>query len=271
MTKKNEKESVLRIGDKMDVRKIVWIAIMFIVGFVYFLIVRFIRLPHLKVFIYALPPHGLFVGAYNTIKGLLLQISGIIFGFFIAMTGVNFVLKYVPVVGHILRKIPPIPQLEQFGIFALIEGIFGAIFSLLPIKDRILRVLGAFATYIAVNTNEFVNLLGLRQRLAVVQANVRNHSGTVKNAISDNLPGGEKSRQERLERNKKRNQFNPRIQPSQFRKMDDEYRQCVEENIISPTPGLSPNELRGIDSRNVISRTVCKTKYLNSYLDAFRN
>lgn len=260
----------MRIGDKMDLRRIVWIAIMFIVGFVYFMIVRFLRLPHLKVFIYALPPHGLFLGIYNTIKGLALQVFGLIFGVFIALTAVNWVLKRIPIFGRLLRRIPPLPQLEQFGIFRLIEGLFGAIFSLMSIKDRLIRVAQVFGTYIATNTLQFMNLLGIQQKLTAIQTNIRNQTDAVKSmatSVTQSPTQSTQSREEMLQRNA--NAPRPPIfEPSQYRKMDDEYRQCVEENIVSPAPGTSAIELKGIDSRNTVSRIVCKAKYLNSVIAA---
>lgn len=266
----SEKESAMRIGDKMNIKRAIWIAIMFVVGFTYFMIVRYVRLPHLKVFIYALPPHGLFVGIYNAIKGILVKVFGIIFGLFIALTGVNWVIKKIKFkfIRNLLQKIPPLPILRKFGIFDLIEGMFRVIFSMMPFHRRITEGGKIFGRYIARNTTEFMNLLGVERKLQNIKKNIQDQANAI-NPVSGITQKEEPSRQESMQRNKNLPD-SPLFENSQFRKIDDEYKQCIEENIISPSPDMNTAEMQGINARNTVSRIVCKSQYLNSYLENLR-
>lgn len=265
-----EKESAMRIGDKMNIRRIVWLAVMFVVGFTYFMIVRFVRLPHLKVFIYALPPHGLFVGIYNIIKGILVKVFGLIFGVFIALTGVNWVIGKIPIkfIRKLLRKIPPLPILKRFGIFDLIEGMFRVIFSVMPFHRRITEAGKVFGRYIATNTTEFMGLLGVERKLQRIKQSIKDQANAL-NPVSIITQKEQPSRQELLQRNKNLPD-SPLFENSQYRKIDDEYKQCIEENLISPSPDINIAEMQGINARNTVSRIVCKSQYLNSYLENLR-
>lgn len=263
----------MRIGDKMDLKRAVWWMILFMVGFTYFMLVRFVRLPHLKVFIYALPPHGLWVGLYNALKGIMIKLFGWVIMFFIMCTAIYWVIGKIPFkpLRKLLRKIPPLPILKRFGIFDFIFGMWDVIFSTMPFKHRILQAGKVYGQYIATNTTEFMNLLKLKQKFEAIKGNMRNQAKSfVPFGVDVNPTPTEKSRQEVMQRNANMPQ-SPLFRNSEIRKIDDEYRQCMEENTISPALDASTLELQGINSRNMISRIVCKSKYLNSYIEELRN
>lgn len=269
MNQSEEKESIIKIGDKMNFGRIVWWIVMFLVGFTYFMLVRFVRLPHLKVFIYALPPHGLWVGLYNLIKGILIVLFGFVIMFFAMCTAVDWIIGKIPIgfIRKLLRKIPPLPILKRFGIFDFIRGMWNAIVSTWPLKQRIKHVGITYANYIARNTVEFAELLKLRQRLDRIKTGFRNQATSVLSYVSPTTEP--QSRQEMLQRNANVPEI-PIFLNSQVRKIDDEYRQCMEENIISPSPEISNAEMKVVDSRNAINRIVCKSKYLASIIEEMR-
>lgn len=247
----------------MDIRKIIWYLIMFTVGFVYFMIVRFVRLPHLKVFIYALPPHGLFVTIYNFIKGLLLKLFSYVFMFFIVLTLVYYVISLIPPpFKQLFQKIPPLPILKRFGIFDFIWGLLKAIFTVWPLKEKPLAFGKVFGAYIAKNTTEFMQLLGVQNKLMMIKGRIQAQTDALKSSIT-NKP--DPSRQEKLQRNANLPE-SPMFEASVYRKIDDEYKQCIEENLVSAPADASKMEIRGIDSRNAVTRIMCKSKYLNAHL-----
>jgi hypothetical protein len=242
------------------------------VGFVYFMIVRFVRLPHLKVFIYALPPHGLWVGLYNFLKGILIKLFGWVMMFFIVLTAIYWVIskiKFKPI-RKLLQKIPPFPTLKKFGIFDFIGGLFKVIFSTMPFHKRIIETGKVFGRYIERNTTEFMNLVGLQQKLRNIKTSIRNRTKSLTQFGSAQTTTEQKSREEMLQRNATLPR-SPLFQNHQARKIDDEYKQCLEENMISPAPSLSTVEIQAINSRNVVNRIVCKARYLDSYLEELRN
>lgn len=263
----------MRIGDKMDLRRTVWWMIIFMVGFTYFMLVRYVRLPHLKVFIYALPPHGLWIGLYNALKGIMVKLFGWVFMFFMLCTAIWWVIgkiRFKPL-RNLLRKIPPLPILNSFGVFNFILGLWRGIFSVMPFQDRILYLGRVYGQYIATNTNRFMDLLQVRQKLENVKENIREQSRAVTTfGTNPTLDPEKPSREEMMQRNANMPQ-SPLFQNSEIRKIDDEYRQCIEENTISPGLDASAIELQGINSRNMISRIVCKSRYLNSYIEELRN
>lgn len=252
----------------MDIGRAIWFMIMFLVGFVYFMIVRFVRLPHLKVFIYALPPHGLWVGLYNLLKGIMIKLFGWVMMFFIILTAIYWVIskiKFYPI-RRALQRIPPFPILSKYGIFNFIGGLFRVVFSTMPFTTRIIETGKVFGNYIATNTLAFFNLLGLQQKLENIQTSIRNTT----QSITQPSVSVQQSREETMQRNATTSQ-SPIFQSTQTRKIDDEYKQCLEENIISPSPDISSAELQAINARNVINRIVCKSRYLDSYLEELRN
>jgi hypothetical protein len=257
----------------MDLKRAVWFMILFVVGFTYFMLVRYVRLPHLKVFIYALPPHGLWLGLYNIIKGVLIKIFGWVFMFFMVCTAIYWLIGKIPFkpIRKLLRKIPPLPILKRFGIFDFIMGLWDVIFSKMPFQNRILQAGKVYGQYIATNTTEFMKLLQLQEKLQSMKQNIRNQANSLIPSGVDTAPTpSEPSRQETMQRNANLPQ-SPLFRNSEIRKIDDEYRQCLEENTISPGMDASPIELSSINSRNMISRIVCKSRYLNSYLEELRN
>ena len=257
----------------MDIKKYVWWLIIFTVGFTYFMLVRYVRLPHLKVFIYALPPHGLWVGLYNMLKGVMIKLFGWVFMFFMMCTAIYWLIGKIPFkpIRKILQKIPPLPILKRFGIFDFIIGLFKVIVSKMPFQKRILQFGKVYGQYIATNTTEFMKLLHLKEKLDSMKQNIKNQARAVTpfGAATQTEPDPA-SRQESMQRNANLPQ-SPVFQNSEIRKIDDEYRQCIEENIISPDTDVSPMELKNIDARNTVSRIVCKSKYLNSYIEGLRN
>lgn len=250
----------------MNFRRIIWLMVMFVVGFVYFMIVKNIRLPHLRVFIYALPPHGLYLRIYGFIKGLLLQAFGWVMMFFVLLTGINWIIKKVipKPFRKLFQKIPPLPILKRFGIFDLIEGAFRVVFSNWSITKRIEKTAYILGAYIARNTDEFMKEFGIKKGVDNLSSNISAYA-----SAGSAVPSAVPSREERLQRNANAEE-KPVFDRGEARKADDEYKQCIEENIISADPETSAFNLQSIRAQNTIARTICKTKYLNTYMEGLK-
>jgi hypothetical protein len=177
--------------------------------------------------------------------------------FFVLLTVIYWTIsKIIPKpFRKLFQRIPPFPILKQFGIFDLVGGIFGVIFSNSKFLERVEKTAYIFGAYIERNTTEFLKLMGI--------------NSDIKPTIVPPAPEAtavEPSREETLRRNPDA-EDPPIFGRSDARKADDEYRQCIEENIISAPPDTSVAALQSIKAKNTISRTVCKAKYLNSYLE----
>lgn len=227
--------------------RVIYIIVLFIVGFVWFNIVSLLRFPHLRVFVYALEPKGLILRLWSYVRAGLTFVFGIVMMFLIMMYFIWLLIKkFVPnfpiPFKKILLKIPPFPQLERAGIFAFIGNLFKAIFSRSKLPKRLKLVGKTFADFIRQNTGMILAALGIKSDF-----------------IMDQLPPQRKIREPREKKKKKK------YDDSAERKIDDEYQQCLEENTVPITEEMSKTEKETAGFKNTISRTVCQTKKVQSY------
>lgn len=229
--------------------------VLFVVAFVYFVIVSQFRLPHLRVFVYALKPQAFWTAIWSVAKSYILIIFGAVCTFCVIMYFIWLIIKkFVPnfpiPFKTILLKIPPLPQLERAGIFALIHGIFSAIFGRGNLMKRLTKVGATFANFIVRNT-------GMLMSAARGATSKVNFYPSKVNVASD--------REERKRRNKKRRPETGGFNSSP-REVDDEYQQCIEENTIPATPDMTPKEVQQINNKNSRSAVTCKMRTLQTQM-----
>lgn len=229
--------------------------IMLVVGFIYFFIVKWIRLPHLNVFVYAFPP---LIRVWNNMKGMMIQAVGWILAFFLLMYVIWKVIKlFIPDIPifplrKMLLRIPPLPQLEKTGMFKLFDGVYNAIFQKGKWDERSLRIAGGLGGFLETYSDQLLGMMGLGSL-----------APSVPNKVT--LPPPPPSREEILQRNRNR-QPAAGTEKSEVRKTDEEFRQCMEENVVPVEPDISKLQLQLIEAKNTVSRTICKVKYLNSFV-----
>lgn len=224
--------------------------ILFIVGFVWFNIVSLLRFPHLRVFVYALEPRGLWLGIWNAIRNILIHILGYIILFLVIMYFIwLFIKKVIPnfpiPLKMILLKIPPFPQLEKAGLFTFIGNILKAAFGGGRFAKRLKLVGITFRDFVARNTYRILAALGIKITMPITIGDT---------TITPAKP-------EKKRKSKKKKKFD--LDAAQ--KMDDELVQCLEENLATITPDMSPNEKKVVLAKNVIARTVCKARSIQSW------
>jgi hypothetical protein len=245
----------------MSFNRLIYLIVLFIVGFVWFNIVSLLRLPHLRVFVYAVEPKSIIIGIWQKIRGYLLIVFGIVFMFLVMMYIIWLIIKkFVPnfpiPFRTILLKIPPFPQLERAGIFAFIGNLGKAAFGRGKFVQR-LELLGrTFGMFIARNTQMIMDALGIGY-LTKLPAGA-------KGRYADGNPNTGPSREDQLARNRKRARDNP-FEPSDARKSDDEYQQCIEENTAPVTEEMSRTEKLVTNQKNSLARIICKTRSLQTW------
>jgi hypothetical protein len=247
--------------DRNPANRMIMIAVMFIVGYVYFVLLSFLRLPHLKVFAYALPPHDKIIMGWDGLKQALAKLfAAICIALLLLWILWIIIKKFVPnfpiPFKLILLKIPPFPQLERTGIFALMS----AIVRLIGGDEKGWKRVGSFfkvvASFIAINTELWLNLVG-------IQTTPKNKPTPNTDRSSANPP---MSAEDRKRRNREEAEKQPPFESSEQRQIDDEYQQCLEENTKPVTVDMSNGERRATLASNSFARVACRTRTLQSYM-----
>lgn len=237
----------------MSFNDLIFYAVLFIVGFVVWAIARRIRLPHLRVFTYALPPWRLwipitmgFVVVMSMIFTVVLVL--LIVAYFIWL----FIKKVIPwPIKPILLSIPPFPQLERTGIFGLIGAFLNIFFGEGGAKkffDRILKFWDTAARFVVGNGDMIVAALRGEKK---TKSSYSSEGGL--NISQDPIRGGEKRPP-------------PVFEKTDDHTADDVYQQCMEENVIKITYDMSKSDQRKAESKNKLNQTLCKAKKMQAYM-----
>lgn len=247
----------------MSFDKVIYYFVLFVVGFIWFTLVSFLRLPHLRVGVYAIEPKGAIMGAWRKIQVFLLIAFAVIMFFMFFMYVIWLIIKkFVPnfpiPFKTILLKIPPFPQLERAGIFAFYHNIMKAIFGKGKFAKRAKLVGKTFADFIARNTEMVMRAIGLGYMFDTFDSKKSNNG---KYAQGDTRLAP--SREERMARNQKRK--DPPFEAGAYRKADDEMQQCLEENTVPITKDMSKMDRQITAQRNAMSRIICKARGIQSW------
>lgn len=246
----------------MNFSQIIYYFVLFIVGFVWFTLISFLRLPHMRVGVYAIEPKGAVMGVWRKVQGALLIAFVVIMCIMFFFYGLWIIIKkFVPnfpiPFRKILLKIPPFPQFERAGIFAFIHSIIQAIGGKGKFWTRMERLGKAFGLFIARNTEMMMRAMGM----GYLMKSGNNMAASGKYADGDTrLP---LSREQRLARNNRRR--DSPFEAGAYRKADDELQQCLEENLVPITKDMSNVERQIVAQRNNMSRIVCKARTLQTW------
>jgi len=238
----------------MSVGRVLYLVIAYVILFFFWMIFRWIILPHLRVGVYALQPSFFWVSLWK----VLMSIAGTLFNY-ICMALVMIWIVYLLIktfipnfpipLRTILLKIPPFPQLEKGGIFDLFSGIAGIVFSRSSFKERMVRAGKRVGMFISKNVDLTLSVLGLKGAVDRIQFAPRDGASTPPPVPKR---GGHKKPSSKFEK-------------SEDRLADDVYQQCMEENTIVIEDGMSEKEKQSATRKNLTTSTFCKTKSLQSY------
>lgn len=217
-----------------------------IVLFVYFIILCQIRLPHLKVFVYALEPHSAFVGGWLRVVVILWIIFAVLMCFIVWMWILwKIINKFVPKkilffkVRSRILAIPPFPQMERAGLFALCDGLYDAIVARTSFGHRLQMFGSTFANFIRTNTYMVMALIGgddLQDLTSGHVWNVAEPEDTEPEVVRDESP----------------------FTGSNYSQVDEEYQQCLEENIVPVSPDMSSDERTEASTKNRQAKVTCQ-------------
>jgi hypothetical protein len=225
------------------------------VFFVWFNVISLLRFPHLRVFVYALEPKGLWLGMWNRVRYYsliaILILSVVLLMFYGLWVLIKTFMPNFPIpLRSIFLAIPPFKQLEKSGMFAFIGGLLKALFGRTKFITKMGRVGKVFADFIARNTDVVLGVLGIKKAF----------TGDAYAEGEAYLPQSEEERKRRNAERQRENVFDK----SDDRKMDDELMQCIEENTAHVTEDMSKFERSMVEQRNSVNRILCKARRIQA-------
>lgn len=229
--------------------------VLYITIYLLWFFLRWLVLPHLKIFPY-IPPQSVLVPAYNTVAYVATMIFHYILAFLIAIYIAWFIIKtYVPKrilffkVRSRILAIEPFPSLTQAGILPFMDEIRKIIISLLPFKERLKRLWSATRTFF--NTSIKHVLVNIRRDVVLSAPNLfKDGDGDV---------GDEDDADEDA------NAVPTADQALQDRETDELYQQCLEENTTPVPADASFADRLFISAQNSGVRASCGIRRLQAY------
>lgn len=139
----------------MGAEKLIRLSIAFLVFYLLFFLLQPFVLPPLKVFLPALPPAILWTTLYSLIKTFMHMLFPVIIVVMLMLWAIHWfivnILMKIPIIGQIigaiLLKISPFPELESTGVFSFIDSAIDILMSFDPIGKRLQRFGIAFANF----------------------------------------------------------------------------------------------------------------------------
>lgn len=165
----------------------------------------------------------------------------------------------------ILLKIPPLPQLERAGIFALFDSIVGVVLSRASFGNRLMKVgfaLGDFVKRnfemvmsIAKDTAPNINFGGKESKSKDEQDN---------EAI-DNNP--DLTEQEKIEKKQSKN-INSPFTDTEKQIVNEQYQLCIAENTTPITSDMSKSDITKAKTANDLAKIKCDLSKLSAFSNA---
>ena len=221
------------------------IAIVFIVAFVCLLIGRAIVLPHLLVFLPALKNPAITM-AYNGAMNAGLSVLGMILAAIAVLYIVYQVLSRIPILGLIVKKMPPFRELKQSGLFDFISDLLAAPFAG-SFKKIIIAIGRAFGNFV----KRSFDMVGdtLRQMLGIPKK-----SSPPVFVVPSPPPAD-------ADKNK--------IPTEDVKFANERFNSCLEENTIIITPSMSSSEVTQANLKNSLAQINCKVSAFTTTLNNF--
>lgn len=226
----------------MNFQKIINLTIAFCTFVIFVTFARFIVLPHMKVGLPALEPNEITETGWDSALNGSIQLVGWAMLIFFILWVIYQILRKIPLIGKLIIKSLGFifNPCRSSGIFGLIDMVVGVVFSRMSLPDRAARIVRGLMDFSQNSVGFLIN-----------------SSGDVINSI--NIPKGKKKRQE--------DELDKKINDADTQYINNQYNMCLEENLIEITPDMVGNDKNYIISKNQTTRTICKTKQLQSIMD----
>jgi hypothetical protein len=234
-----------------DVRGVITLAVFLIVGYILFLIIRTPILPMTRIGPGTLPPVEITLKIWNITLSLLLSlfiwVALIIVIFYVLYKTIKRVLKktkslIVAIICKVLLNTSPFPQFVKSGLFTLIDKLINIITTRATISGRLVKV-GKAIGYFVYDASAFELETAKEGAQEMINTGKSNISNTNENDTSSFLTQNDENL------------------------VQNQYDQCIEENIIDISPDLSGVDRTTAIVKNGSMRTICKAKQLQSYID----
>ena len=220
-------------------------AVVFIVAFLCLLVGHAIVLPHLKVFLPALEVPAL-TAAYHGAVNAGLSVLGYILAAIAVLYLVYQVLVRIPILGLIVKKMPPFRELKQSGMFDFISALLAAPGAGSPknIAKAFGRALGNFVkSNFAMVGDSLRQMLGLPKKLPPMTMS------------SPSAPPADAA------------QNTIREEDANF--ANERYNSCMEEQTVIITPSMSQSDITQANAKNSIASITCKVSAFTTTLNNF--
>jgi len=253
----------------MDIiTKIIWGMVLFMIGYLVFLLLRLLALPLWgKIGIPALPPPFIWKLVWAVISKGLNYVSIAIL-FFTAIVAIIwfFVIPLIPNVFGLPKMVkgtPPFPQYDRAGIFRLLQDIGKIIFSTKPFDKRVEGVFVALGQFLGSST-KFLSS-------ALVQIVGKNNIKKLKlpppPSPSISLPGQSAATTATTTTTTEPQDKSSSFTEDEDRQLKDDFQQCMDENIVPVYPTDTPMDKASALLKNNTAEIVCQTGQFKSFLN----
>lgn len=234
--------------------------IIFCVSVIWFALASLIRLPHLKVGVYSFRKPWLERFWMMRVWPLVLILATICWTVIIILYIIYVIIRtFVPwPFKKPLLRAQPFRAMRESGLIRLLDSIFGIIFSRASFLNRFKRAGYAAGTFFTGYTLYIFGMMGYNKK------NLKSWlAADDPSCPAPSVP----SREERLSRIKEKDKQVP-FEPSENRKLDDQYIQCVEENTAHITPDMTTNDRRLMEQKNSAARAMCRLQQMQSQMNS---
>lgn len=234
--------------------EVIRMIIFFIILMIAWFIGRLIVLKSIKVGLPALPPSAVWQTLYNVILEVCKAIFHYILIFLLIMWIIYWIIKkFIPnfpiPFKTILLAITPLYELRVAGIFNLFDAVFMAIFSALPIPNRLLLVGNAVGNFLSKSVLVFSYEL---QKKTGVKTSAVSKPPPPQPDFGENDVSGEPT-------------DDANFFPNENRYVDKEFQQCIAENYVEPAPDATNMEKISAQVKNSQARTICNIKKMGAH------
>lgn len=249
-------------------RMIQWI----VIGITLYLLwatLRWIVLPHLKIFPY-IPPEALWVNAYNVLAAVGTAVFWMVLAFMIALWAVWKVVKlYVPYTimgipfGKKILRSSPLRDFTDAGIIPLIDDIFKALVNMfvkfVPFKATLRAIWAACQKFYRTSLSYVFKNIRTEYRIDEILNREKNRKRKRQSVtLADKGPyepddEDPEDAAETADENLMR------------KEVEDDYLQCVDESTVAVAPDATVTDRVYAAARNGTARTICGMRKMRTY------
>ena len=251
----------------MNVRRIIELIVLCITIYLLWMTLRWLVLPHLKVFPY-IPPEALWVNLYNIAAGSATAVFWIVLTFIVALwIAWRLIKMFVPdnilgiPLGSAITGSTPFREFEQAGIFRFFDEILVVILNFAPFKETLKGLWRACQNFYQRSLSYVFSKL--RREYNVTDALTRAAGGS--GAGGRQTFGFNFAPQEGPDGDPDDAGGGSPEEQAMRRDVTDTYLQCLEENRIAVDPDASSGDRMRVAIRNSTVRAMCGAKKINTY------